>query len=506
MKRSIKVLVFVLVIMMLVTSLAACKTTTKETEAKPTDKAVEEKPAEKPEEKPEETAELIWYTILPDQPGQDEVFDAMNAIFAEKLNANVDIKNLGGSYEDKVTASVASGETFDICFTSSWKFNYYNNVAKGAFLPLDDLLVNHGQNLLNILPPGFWDATKVEGKIYAVPNQQIAARSANFEWNIESAELVGINPRTDVKTLEDAENFMKAVYEANGKKTAGFEYSNYMIKEGYEEIVSGIPGAIEYANSELKVINQYKSDMYKGFIAMHKKWVDAGWMFDSEVTLSQEELTRVRKAGDNSCLWGGTYKPGGEAEMTARFGTPLGELQYSDAVLTTGGIIATMQAISVTSENPEKAMQVLDLVNSDADVYNLFAKGLEDRDYKKTGDNTIEILADTNMYNHGRDWAIGNVFNAYVLPGQPEDVWEQTNELNQNAEVSPLIGFAFNPEPVKDQIANCKSVSEEYEILIWGSVDIDKYYPEFVQKMDDAGADEIIAEMQKQIDAWLTTK
>lgn len=508
MNKFLRPLAWMLVIVLCLVSFAACTQNADTTADEP--KATDKKTAasEKKDTAPavEEPVEVTWYTILPDQPGQQEVFDAMNEIYMEQLNATVNIKNLGGAYEDKVTASIASGEAFDICFTSSWKFNYYNNIAKGAFLPLDDLLAEYGQDVYNIMPPGFWEATKVEGKIYAVPNQQIAARSGLFEFDKDQAAAVGMDP-SNVTTIEECEEFMQAVYEETGVKSLGFELNNYVLTQGFEYIAGhNTPGAIDYSMDEVTVINYYKTDMFKDYLAMQKKWVDNGWVHDADVTLSGEETDKVRKAGEVSCLWGGTYKPGGDVEISARFGTNLKDVQFSEPVLTTGGIIATMQALSVTSENPEKAMEVLNLTNTDVPLYNLFAKGIEGRDYKMTGDGTIEILTDTQQYNHGRDWAIGNVFNAYRLPGQPDDVWIKTDELNQNAKVSPLIGFAFNPEPVKDQIANCASVYKEYEIITTGSVDLDVYYTEFVEKMDNAGADIIIAEMQAQIDAFLAGK
>ena len=56
------------------------------------------------------------------------------------------------------------------------------------------------------------------------------------------------------------------------------------------------------------------------------------------------------------------------------------------AHLTTGGITATMQAINRNSKNPERAMMLLELLNTDKDLYNLLNFGIKDKHYKIDAD------------------------------------------------------------------------------------------------------------------------
>lgn len=86
-------------------------------------------------------------------------------------------------------------------------------------------------------------------------------------------------------------------------------------------------------------------------------------------------------------------------------------------------------------------------------------------------------------------------------------MWEQTKEINNNAQASPLLGFAFDAANVSAEIAQCKAVVDEYiPSLDSGSVDPDKYLPEFLSKLEASGVDKIISEMQTQVDAWLASK
>jgi len=48
-----------------------------------------------------------------------------------------------------------------------------------------------------------------------------------------------------------------------------------------------------------------------------------------------------------------------------------------------------------------------------------------------------------------------------------------------------------------------KVISRYVPILESGSVDIDKYYPEFLEELNQAGMDVVIADKQQQLDTWL---
>ena len=164
-----------------------------------------------------------------------------------------------------------------------------------------------------------------------------------------------------------------------------------------------------------------------------------------------------------------------------------------------------MYGVSATSKHPVETLQYLELINTDPYAMNLLSYGIEGKHYNKTGDNTIELIPDSG-FSHGSSWAVGNVFNTYVLPGQPEDVWEQTKALNDSAKTSPVLGFSFDPEPVKMQIANVSKVVKEYESLVGGELPVDETNAAFVEKLQVAGVDEVIAEMQKQIDEFMASK
>lgn len=56
-------------------------------------------------------------------------------------------------------------------------------------------------------------------------------------------------------------------------------------------------------------------------------------------------------------------------------------------------------------------------------------------------------------------------------------------------------------------MAACTTVVAEYrDALFYGLVDVDTYLKKFNEELKVAGIDEIIAEEQKQLDAWLAAQ
>ncbi|CAK4839762.1 unnamed protein product [Aphanomyces euteiches] len=103
-------------------------------------------------------------------------------------------------------------------------------------------------------------------------------------------------------------------------------------------------------------------------------------------------------------------------------------------------------------------------------------------------------------------WMFATNFMAIPAKGQASTIWEDTKTLNNTAQKSALFGFIFVADPVKNEIAKCGAVIDEYALAIrLGLVDEAKYKV-FLDKLKKAGVDTITAEAQKQVDAFLAAK
>lgn len=457
---------------------------------------------------------LTWY--FPGnwpQPEQDQVFAEVNKVIKAKINATVDFKPFSfGDYDQKMKVVIASGEPYDLAFTSNWINNYSQNVGKGAFLPLDDLLAKYAPQSFANVPKTFWEATKVKGKIYGFVNQQISARTPavsiskaladeyKFDINSIAGKISGFN-------LNLLEPIIQKVRKDHPEKFVGMAMDQMKDAFNFEPIVGfKTPGAVAYSDDSLKVVNQFETDEVKAFAATMRDWNAKDYMNSKERISKVTDDPGLCKAG--KCLIGvsGAYKPGGEQLSLAYNG-------YLDVIapaniphLTTGGITATMHAINRNSKNPERAMMLLELLNTDKDLYNLLNFGIKDKNYKIDADGFMVPGDGQKGYNPYVPWMFATNYLANVEKGMPKTVWEDTKKINANAIPSKLLGFTFDAEPVKAEIGKTNAVYDEYSRAIDLGVASEAKYNEFVAKLKAAGSDKIIAEMQKQIDAWKTSK
>ncbi|HIW33277.1 MAG TPA: extracellular solute-binding protein [Candidatus Paenibacillus intestinavium] len=91
----------------------------------------------------------------------------------ELTNTDLDIRLIPhAEYEQKMAQMFAINDIPDVVQASGGTTGkeLAGSVEAGIFMPLDDLLQEHGQDLLNKIPAEVWDYQKIDGKIYAIPD------------------------------------------------------------------------------------------------------------------------------------------------------------------------------------------------------------------------------------------------------------------------------------------------------------------------------------------------
>ncbi|MFC4600793.1 ABC transporter substrate-binding protein [Cohnella hongkongensis] len=445
-----------------------------------------------------EPVELIWYYPQAPVPADlQAVNDALNKITQERINATIKLQPvIYDNYATKLNTIVAANEAIDIIWTATWLFEWVPNQKKGVFQPLNELLESHGKKLFDIMPEKFWNDVKLDGQIYGVPGYQIAARQPSFVIQKRFADKYNLDPST-IKKPEDLEPFLKQV-KAGEPDIVPFGIAQSWYDEllwGYDPFIS-----VKQNDPNHQVITSVQSEEYKQYVTLMRSWYTQDLINKDAATAG--DITAVISKGDVAAWYDYTGKPGSETDFKNRTGghdvimIPLSQPYFT-------GSASTMNAISRTSKNPERAMMFLELVNTDKEVYNLLSYGLEGKHYTKLDGEFIKVNPEAG-YTIGSDWVFGNTMNGYLMEGTPADKYEQTKKVNDEAIVSPYYGFIFNTDPVKTELANVEAVNEEYSPgLDSGTVDPEKILPTYLDKQLKAGADRIAAEKQKQLDEWL---
>ena len=451
---------------------------------------------------------LRWYARINKEADCDEVFEKASAMVKENLGFNIDIIPLE-DYNTKMPVITASGEDYDIVYTASTVNNYYQNASDGNFLQLDELLPKFAPTLWNDVEESVWDSVRAgDGKIYAIPNQQIFARAPGFMIPTQNIEALGLDVEAMKNwKLADYEEYFRLIKEKTGEY-AYFAHAwggDGAQREGFQVILgSNLPGAIRYdeETDNIEVVNQYDTEEFRNYINLRAKWVNEGLVAPMET--SELDIPKYATPKNGVIPWlitMATYLPGCEAGAKTTYGFDITVTTKADALLTSYGTTATMAAINADTRYPEESVKFLEFLNTNKEFYNLITYGIEGKNYTKIDDKYIQKSTE-NPYSQP-NWAIGNTFNGYLLEGQPETLVEDTKQINSEAKRSPILGFVPEQDSLKVEIANCKAVLEEYlDITEQGIAEMESTYPVFLEKLKTAGADKIVENLNKQLDEW----
>jgi putative aldouronate transport system substrate-binding protein len=514
--RNWKSVTLVLAAALVTTSLSACSSNNKNgnnssNEGTATNAASTEKAAESPEGqtlKPYKiTMALPVFGAIPKDIG--EVQAELNKITTEKINATVEILPISiGSYVQQMNLMYSGGEKLDLAFTFASGGLYASTAATGKFLQIDDLLKEYGQGIIQAVGEDFINIPQIDGKLYGTPTVDVYAKGTAYYMRQDLVDKYKINVDS-IKTLDDIENVLKTIKDNEPNMiplavAAGigpvFSYKNY---DDLGNRIGVLPG---YDNG-LKVTNLFETQDYADQLERVRGWFKAGYINKDASTTTQQPSTLLKAGNAFSFIY--PYNHTSLGNLTNETGYKLAEVELIPPYSTSADAMSGLWTIAQNSENPERAMMLLNLMYTDKDIANLLTWGIEGKHYVKVSDTQADfpkgVDAGTVGYNlKFMDWVMGNASLTYLSMSNDPNQLEMQKAFKERAIHSKALGFTFNEEPVKNEGVALKNVMDQYAaILDTGTVDPEKKLKEFNDKLKAAGLEKYIAEKQKQLDAWV---
>lgn len=436
---------------------------------------------------------LVWYAIGTTPKDSDLVEEEVNKYIKDKINATVDIKHIDfGDYTQKTNVLSNSGEEFDLIFTCSWANPYLENARKGAFMELNDLIDTYGSELKEVIDERLWKGAEIDGKIYAVPNQKEIGIAPMWVFTKEYVDKYNI-PYEDIHTVDDLEPWLKIIKE-NEPDVVPFYTQGDTLPIEFDDILR--PLGVFLDDNTLTVQNIYETEEMKSMLIKLREYYEKGYINqDAAVKNMDNETKRFVTKSDGQPYADNIWSKNLKYEVIST--------SIVDPFVSNNSTTGAMTAISSTSKHPEKAMELINLVNTDDTLRNMLMYGLEGTHYEKVSDNQIKRTPEGQENYNVTSWSYGNLFDTYVLDVDPKDKWEAFKEFNDSSKSSPVLGFKFNTEPVSSQITAINNALKEFErSLFSGSMDAVDGLERLNKKLYECGLEAVKTEMQKQLDEW----
>ena len=442
---------------------------------------------------------LTW--IVPGTPQKDTemVMEAVNEITVKKIGAKVDMQFVDDSlFSDRMMMNFATGNEFDLCFTG-YINPYADAIQNNGYYDITDFFEN-SEKLKEIIPDYALKKMVVDGRIYGIPNMQIITSSTGLFIQKDLAEEYGLDP-DDIKCLEDLEPMLEWVKNnkpniypfKTGRYGGGFRDANPRVSE-----IRSMLFAEWDEEGNVSFVPGYETDNWKKDVFLMRRWFEKGYLRSDIASINDDENELYEK---KYAAWRGAYKPGGEEDFNANYNFECISIQLTKESIAGGGAVAAATAIGKNSKNPELAFKLVEEVNTNVELFNLIAFGIEGRNYTRNNDGKIELEKNGGWLMRGA-WKFGNAFNSYILTGQNENVWEQTKKFNDNAVRTPISEWVFDIRPVRDDLTKINFVNEKYSMWGNGSEAPENYIDNYIQELKEAGIEKVTAEAQKQYDEW----
>lgn len=548
-KRTICLLLAMIMVLSIV--LAGCSKTAETPAADETPATTE--PAETTDntetpEAPEETAEpalkqktiQLMITGAGKQANSDKVWAAFNEQLQQYVpNTTVEFIDVPfEEYSEKFSQVLASGEGVDLAWTG-WLINKPQNIADGNLMPLDDLLAEYGQGIVDILGEEVVEIHRnaADGKLYYLPSWQgLCGERRGWLVVTEIAELAGDTWIEDTKAalnkwrnnysgiedfqavLDQATKYLAAAKEA-GKLGAGINTGRAFGWSMYNGMYSflGVGGAeigITYCDGTFTVKDGVAGEHYKLYAKTMADWYKEGYIRSDIMSVDTSTLTTPKNGEITDTTYVFSCDPYlTEADQEAAIADAGMDMTYlpieENAYLILGG--DTSYAIPYCADEPERAMMVLNAIYSQPDLYNTLIYGIEGEDYTKNADGTITTsyvgASPTADDSYGiQRWIIGSCKNALINNGTDPNYYADLEALEETARVNPFLNFTFDRTNVEGICASILNVYYEYGPQLDNGVAGDNWeelYNNYMAARKDAGIEELVTEFQNQLNAYI---
>ena len=549
-KRTICLLLAMIMVLSIV--LAGCSKTAETPAADETPATTE--PAETTDntetpEAPEETAEpaleqktiQLMITGAGKQANSDKVWAAFNEQLQQYVpNTTVEFIDVPfEEYSEKFSQVLASGEGVDLAWTG-WLINKPQNIADGNLMPLDDLLAEYGQGIVDILGENVVEIHRNadDGKLYYLPSWQgLVGDRRGWLVVTEIAELAGDTWIEDTEAalnkwrnnysegteafqavLDQATKYLAAAKEA-GKLGAGINTGRVFGWSMYNGTRSnpGVGGSeigIPFEDNTFTVIDGVASEHYKLYAKTMADWYKEGYIRSDIMSVDTSTLTMPKNGEITDTTYVFSCDPylteADQDAATADAGMDMTYLPVEEnASLILGG--DTSYAIPYCADEPERAMMVLNAIYSQPDLYNTLIYGIEGEDYTKNADGTITTsyvgASPTADDSYGiQRWIIGSCKNALINNGTDPNYYADLQALEETARVNPFLNFTFDRTNVEGICASILNVYYEYGPQLDNGVAGDNWeelYNNYMAARKDAGIEELVTEFQNQLNAYI---
>ena len=371
------------------------------------------------------------------------------------------------------------GTHLDIVFVTGYDM-LVDFVNKGYLEELSSELTSGSKILNKYIYPTFLENTKVDGGQYAIGNNRLIGQFTYLLIDKDLAKKYNVNTAYFYE-LGELESFLDAV-KANEpdyvpiSQTIDMNYVQYAL--GYKNMLGSIIKGTYKTNVASTPKNLLAQERYVAHYALLDKLVAGGYVGTGAegekyaVQFATGDVTTPEKEG-----WADKY-------VVFEYEVPIA---YEEEVF------SGMFCVSSYCSNVSRCMEIIKMLNTNAEYRTTYAFGIEGENYTVNDDGTVHMLND--------DWSMnfyhtGNTLIGRVPETLPADYSEIAKAQNIRSIISPYMKWKYEAEDEEAEklLKEYLALNEKYMAEFEASTDKKQWYKDHRKEMK---ANEILS---KQLD------
>ena len=234
-------------------------------------------------------------------------------------------------------------------------------------------------------------------------------------------------------------------------------------------------------------------------------WSEKGYISEDEYTkLTPEQATSTK---DWAVSWWTDIPVNDEAD--SRYGQDVTMQPATDRWAHSTSALGSCYCVTANStEAQAKAcIEFMGLLYTDSKLADMYTFGIEGEDFNYEGEGASKKVrqTDAGKYNHSM-WESASATVVTPLYNEPDNKADLYKTFNGGANTSSAAGFRFDKSPVSAEYTACTEVFNTYGFALenggFKASEVDAKIAEYQKALDAAGYQTVLAEFQKQYDAW----
>jgi putative aldouronate transport system substrate-binding protein len=456
---------------------------------------------------------LTFYMPAKEKKDTKEVLDMVAK--ASDLNITLNFKWFDDSeYTYGVTSAIAGNVNFDAFLCGRPErggLNFVDLFREKKIKDISESFPKYAPTIFSQLSQEEVAATRIDGKVAAVPSLLPKAKLTSVLMRQDLAEKYDIS---SIKTFEDYTAALKKIKDGEGDIIPGIiaDYNIDVYAGAYGYVVLDYSQNLVYKQDDpqMKIVPWEQTPEFRESVMLIDKWYKEGYIkpVNRQVPNSASYMFKA-----NSFVEGLV-----EVDLTGK-----GKQTYKNFTLYKDKKIQRVSPISnisekgaivfnVTSKKTERALMLLNWIQSSQQNYDLFVHGIKDRHYSLKGERIVipdEISGTKNPYSGWIYTAFANINFERLSDTTPYPdtfMLDYKKFIEDNTRYAQHEGFYPDYRSIQ---ADCNTRSQVYQSrlinpITKGTFDINDLDLS-IDTLKSFGTGGIVMEIQKQLDAWRAT-